>query len=277
MERILILIPFISVLVVALIVVLKIINNKTNDHNSSPKFQESKTTVRKNTRENTVAVKKGARGENSVSRVLGGTIEDKQYLVNDIIVVDENGKTSQIDHVFVNKYGIWVIETKNYAGFIYGNESQREWTQVLAYGKTKNKLYNPIKQNGTHIYILKKKFKTNLPFYSLIVFIEADISNVTADNVINIQSLRKTVWSDTGKSITLEQMKKCYNKLIKLKENSGVTIEEHIENVNKMQKDIKNGICPRCGGKLVLRKGENGDFYGCANFPKCKFTKKIDG
>ncbi len=30
--------------------------------------------------------------------------------------------------------------------------------------------------------------------------------------------------------------------------------------------------CPRCGGVLVRRNGKYGEFIGCSNFPKCRFT-----
>ncbi|MGN0594005.1 MAG: topoisomerase DNA-binding C4 zinc finger domain-containing protein, partial [Hominimerdicola sp.] len=39
---------------------------------------------------------------------------------------------------------------------------------------------------------------------------------------------------------------------------------------------IRNGICPKCGGNLVLRNGRHGLFYGCSNFPKCRFTINND-
>ena len=97
---------------------------------------------------------KGERGENRVAKILGDTISGEQYVINDLLFQDENGQSCQIDHIFINKFGIWVIETKNYTGNIYGQENQREWTQVLAYGNEKNKFYNPIKQNATHIYHL---------------------------------------------------------------------------------------------------------------------------
>ena len=47
-----------------------------------------------------------------------------------------------------------------------------------------------------------------------------------------------------------------------------------MENIHRLQEKIDNNICPRCGGKLVLRNGKYGDFYGCENYPKCKFIKK---
>ena len=62
----------------------------------------------------------------------------------------DNGKTSQIDHIVINSEGVFVIETKNYAGRIYGNDNQLEWTQVLVYGKVKNKLkYNSMYLRGS--------------------------------------------------------------------------------------------------------------------------------
>ena len=85
---------------------------------------------------------RGKRGENRVKWVIGETIENEQYVINDLIV-SNNGNTTQIDHIVINPRGVFVIETKNYSGEIYGSENQREWTQVLAYGNVKNKLYNP--------------------------------------------------------------------------------------------------------------------------------------
>ena len=35
-------------------------------------------------------------------------------------------------------------------------------------------------------------------------------------------------------------------------------------------------ICEKCGAKLILRNGKYGEFYGCSNYPNCKFTKKIE-
>jgi hypothetical protein len=95
---------------------------------------------------------KGWRGELAIRRVLGTTKEGERYVVNDLTIPLENGKSCQIDHILIDKNGVLVIETKNYAGRIYGSENQQEWTQVLAYGKVKNRFYNPVRQNKTHLY-----------------------------------------------------------------------------------------------------------------------------
>ena len=37
--------------------------------------------------------------------------------------------------------------------------------------------------------------------------------------------------------------------------------------------DISDG-CPRCGGLLIKKRGKYGEFVGCSNFPKCRYTRK---
>ena len=79
----------------------------------------------------------GEAGEAQVREV----IEDyngEQYVFNNYMATREN-KTSQIDHIVINKYGVFVIETKNYSGTIYGRVAYQKWTQVLAGGGIKHK------------------------------------------------------------------------------------------------------------------------------------------
>ena len=215
----------------------------------------------------------GKQGEKAVNSIIGKTKPNKKYIINNLILEDE-GKTSQIDHIVINPRGIFVIETKNYAGNIYGSENQLEWTQVLAYGRVKNKLYNPLKQNATHVYNVKK-IVGKLPVYSLVVFVRGEIaySDSVSDfqKVIPLRLLKKTL--KTGENVlSFEQMEKAYNSLLSKKSN--ISTKEHIENVKRQQSALENGFCPRCGGTLVLRKGKYGDFWGCSNYPDCKFIKK---
>lgn len=220
---------------------------------------------------------KGEQGEELVAEALGDTIKGKQYVINNLLFENAEGKSCQIDHIFINKYGIWVIETKNYAGKIYGQENYLEWTQVLAYGNTKNKFYNPIRQNTTHINQLSKYLQVKNIFQNVVVFLDhADISDIVSDNVYSIDRLQDIKNQVTDISLSVEQMKEYYDKLLELKNNVKINVDDHIENIHEMQKQIQQGICPRCGKPLVLRDGENGKFYGCPNFPACKFTKKVD-
>lgn len=220
---------------------------------------------------------KGEKGENVVAEILGDTVKGEQYVINDLLFKNESGQSCQIDHIFVNRSGIWVIETKNYAGSIYGQENHREWAQVLAYGNQVNKFYNPIKQNATHIYHLSKYLKAKNIFRNIVVFLSrADISNIISDNVYSIDELQSIKDQVTDITLSVEKMEYYYKRLLDLKNNPTISKYEHIENIHKKQEQLRQGLCPRCGGKLVLRNGKNGQFYGCSNYPNCKFTKDIE-
>jgi hypothetical protein len=210
---------------------------------------------------------RGKRGENKVKWVIGETIENEQYVINDLIITNE-GKTSQIDHIVINPRGVFVIETKNYSGDIYGNENQREWTQVLAYGNVKNKLYNPLKQNSTHVYFVKK-IVGRLPVHSLVVFVQNNTYHIEANNVIPLSSLRNALHQGEN-VLTIKQMEMAYQALLSNK--TEISTQEHIHNIREQQRNLERGICPRCGGQLVLRNGKYGEFIGCSNYPKCKYT-----
>ena len=220
---------------------------------------------------------KGKIGEARVNSVLKRLAKNNGgYLIHDVTIPGENNKTSQIDHILLTERGIFVVETKNYAGRIYGSEKQREWTQVLAYGNTKNKLYNPVMQNGTHIYRLKDIINEDIRMFSVVVFVRADISNVDSDYVYSLYEL-KHILKDHNDAIDSLVLKKCYDTIMEYKLNPIKTNKEHVQEIRQMKKDIDNNICPRCGGKLILRKSKSGNqFYGCENYPNCKFTKKAD-
>ena len=219
-------------------------------------------------------VVKGKIGERRVSSKLnklakkyGGTV------FNDVTIQGENDKTSQIDHIYVCNYGVFVVETKNYAGRIYGTEGQLEWMQVLMYGKTKNKLYNPVKQNQTHIYRLKELLNSDVNFVLVVVFIRADIANVTSDYVYELREL-KHLLDDAERTIDDDKLGQITTAVAEYKANPAKSNREHVKEIKQMKADIGNNICPRCGAPLVLRKSSRGNFYGCSNYPKCKFTKK---
>lgn len=98
----------------------------------------------------------------------------------------ENNKTTEIDLILLYPFGIFVIESKNYSGWIFGNEKDKYWTQVLSTGKGKSEkkqFYNPIAQNKGHIQQLRKYIPEKIPIYSMIVFSErCELKNITTSS-----------------------------------------------------------------------------------------------
>lgn len=88
------------------------------------------------------------------------------------LYVPYNNSTTEIDIILIHENGIYVIESKNYSGWIFGSANQQKWTQMLSKNK-KNQFYNPILQNKTHISVLAKHMKIKPSFMkSYIVFSE---------------------------------------------------------------------------------------------------------
>ena len=68
----------------------------------------------------------------------------KGRILRNVYVPKENGETSEIDVLFITQKGIFVIESKNYSGWIFGDEKAGYWTAMLP-NKEKNRFYNPTK------------------------------------------------------------------------------------------------------------------------------------
>lgn len=115
---------------------------------------------------------------------------DDYHLLKNITLPTEDGGSTQIDHVLVSRYGIFVIETKNYSGWIFGNGRSRKWTQSI-YG-TKNSFQNPLHQNVKHVNELQKLFDF-LPegvFKSVVVFTDkSHFKTKLPENVMHLSSL----------------------------------------------------------------------------------------
>jgi len=221
---------------------------------------------------------KGYYGEKSVAFFLSRLDPEKYKVINNIML-QIGSRTTQIDHVVVSNYGIFVIETKNYKGWIIGNEYDDNWTQVIY--KTKNKLHNPIKQNYGHIKALKEVLSeyTDVNYISIVAFTtKADLKVKTSTDVVYTVNLPKTIRKYNTQNISDSDKEKIYSKLISLNVDSRDNRKAHVEAIHSNLADKANksdaNICPKCGGNLVLRSGKYGQFKGCGNYPKCRFIAK---
>lgn len=193
-------------------------------------------------------------------------------VINNVMLKLVDGKTTQIDHVLINHYGIFVIESKNYSGRIYGNASQSQWTQVFNYGKTKYYFGNPLFQNDGHIKAIQEvlPFDKNLQYIGIVVFTNsAELVLEGVENVVKTKTLKKFINQFTENNLSTDEINKIAIYLKGVSKEMNVTNREHIENVKE-----RLDKCPICGNPLVVRKGQYGDFYGCSKFPKCRYTRK---
>ena len=80
---------------------------------------------------------------------------DTYRVINNVTIPDGQGGTTQIDHVVVSIYGLFVVETKHYKGWIFGAEGDRQWTQRI-HGNHSQKFQNPLRQNYKHTECLRE-------------------------------------------------------------------------------------------------------------------------
>ena len=220
---------------------------------------------------------KGLLGEKIVAFILR-TLSNDYYIFNDVYL-KVGGHTTQIDHVVVSPFGIFVIETKNYKGWIFGNDEQQYWIKNM-FGK-KYEFYNPVLQNRAHTKVLHQYLNiSNSFFIPVVVFLSgATLKCETMANVIKMWSLRRFIRKYTSPVFKEDEVHEIVNKLREIFVEDKAQERKHIKSVKetakRSEKLIASRICPRCGGKLIVREGRYGEFLGCHNYPRCKFTANL--
>ncbi|QDH79181.1 hypothetical protein FKX85_09110 [Echinicola soli] len=225
-----------------------------------------------------VAKAKGAVGEYKVSLKLRRLKKGKYLVLNDLLI--KNGhSTTQIDHVVISRNGIFVIETKNYKGWIHGHQNSEYWTQTIY--KYKTKLSNPIKQNWVHVHALKKTLSDykSIHYYPIVVFTgDCELKNITSElPIIYLSELLRFIKRQNETTcLSYHQMRLIRDRLNQLNLKDRKEVRGHTKYVRRRsserRKKIASKICPNCNSQLVLKKGSYGKFYGCPNFPNCRFT-----
>lgn len=182
----------------------------------------------------------GTRGEFALYKVLKDLTGDNRILTN-LYIPFGNGKTTEIDVVLVNYTGIYVFESKQYRGWIFGRESDSYWTQTFRTGK-KSRFLNPIIQNRYHIDGLKLRLQDIDPrlFYSIVVFGEfCELKSITATSsnvrVVQIQNLQQVLLSDMNsrtRMLSDEQINQIDASLRQYILADEVVKARHIENIS---------------------------------------------
>lgn len=219
---------------------------------------------------------KGEYGESLVAKKLAKGTQGKYILLQNVYV-PYKGKTTEIDLLMIHEKSIFVFESKNYGGWIFGSADGLDWTQSMKGGQ-KYKFYNPIKQNETHIKALSEYLE--LPtehFNSYVVFsdrcrlmnIPENTASITITYCSQLKSIMRHMMKPSPILFNEEEIIALGNKLLPL---TNRTPEEKAHHVSDL-----NNKCPYCGSDLVVRNGKNGQFLGCSAYPKCKYTRNLGG
>jgi hypothetical protein len=224
----------------------------------------------------------GLLGEKGVQYRLVKSLDSSQYtIMHDVYLPNEKNGTTQIDLLILSEFGVFVVEVKNYTGWIVGNEKSEYWTQVIY--KRKEKLYNPLRQNFGHVESLKTFFPefSDLFVVPIVSFSgRAELKvEVKSANVVYNKDLAKSIKSHTNKMISREQLDTLIDRIKQF--NSTIDPSKRKQHVKAIKSNLKsraqsveNNVCPKCGSSLVMKEGRYGAFKGCSGYPKCRFIVK---
>lgn len=176
------------------------------------------------------------------------SLENDSFKVIPNVMLEKNKKGSnQIDLMVVCNKGLFVYEMKDFKGWIFGNENNKEWKQVLVNGKSSKKFSfrNPVKQNDNHIKTIKKlltELGYNIPIYNVVVFGEnATLKNVEASSdVVMINEATSVINKYPELVISEDKLNDIADVLRAMNVTDEAQREEHIIYASSFQEEMIN-------------------------------------
>ena len=153
-------------------------------------------------------------GETRVSHLLLSHFGPPDYhLMNHVTIRMDDG-TTQVDHILVSRFGVFVIETKDYSGWLFANAADGTWTQVRF--KKRSKFQNPIFQNKRHVRAVQDLLDFLPPeaIKSIVVFCgAAEFKTEVPQGVATIGQLAALVRQHTETVMSLNRLQFCVGRL----------------------------------------------------------------
>lgn len=206
--------------------------------------------------------------------------KDDYHLIKNVTLPTEDG-TTQIDHVIVSVFGVFVVETKNMKGWIFGSADQSTWTQKIF--KVTNKFQNPLHQNYKHVKTLQTLLGLgDHQIFSVVVFVgDSTFKTEMPLNVTYGAGYIRYIKSQVLPVLSVDDVKTISQKIESGRlEQAFKTNREHVKHVKSIIEEKKSSAdCPKCGSRLVKRmtRDKTREFMGCSGYPKCRHIQPIQG
>ena len=224
---------------------------------------------------------KGRLGEFKVNFGTGLLLDRGVYRLIKNVTLPAGDGTTQIDQLVVSPYGIFVIETKNMKGWIFGDPHQAQWTQQIY--RHKERFQNPLRQNYKHVKAVQDLLGLGPhQVFNVVVFV-GDCTLKTQmppDVVQGVFALSKLIKSKRVPVLAEDDLPGLVDRLLDQRLAPSLrTSLSHIHNVKRQVSGstVDANICPRCGAEMVgrtnRRSGEQ--FLGCRRYPRCRGTRPL--
>ena len=227
---------------------------------------------------------KGMFGEFLVNRAAKLFLDKRIYtLFKNVTLPTEDGST-QIDHVIVSRYGVFVIETKNMKGWIFGGTQKKTWTQKI-YRHTSS-FQNPLHQNYKHTQTLQAALELDPgEVFPVVVFVgDSTFKTAMPDNVVYagdyirfIKSKTQPILSDSEVLVICTRIE---SDRLKPSIRTHINHVKHVKTIVAEKQRQNDNSCPKCGKPMILRTARSGNnqgrqFFGCSDYPKCRMVRQI--
>jgi len=194
------------------------------------------------------------------------------------IILPTSRGSSEIDHLIVSPFGLFVIENKKRSGWIFGDENNRYWTAV--HFRRKYQFQNPLHQNFGHVKALEEVLGINASkIHAAVVFRGRFRFKTPVPNNVFLRSCAS--WVGGKREVLLEDAE--VDRVLYVLEHSRKTgffaAVNHAASVRKKYRSTT--ICPKCGADLITRIAKKGPmpgslFLGCSNYPSCKYVRNLE-
>ena len=226
-------------------------------------------------------VVKGMVGELFVVLMLRLFLNKNRYHRLHNITLPTIDGTTQIDHIVVSEFGIFVIETKNMRGWIFGSEKKAQWTQKIF--KKNIRFQNPLRQNFKHTKAVE--VVTGLEsdrVHSVVVFVgDSTFKTPMPSNIVHggglvrfIKSYKEPILSEEDVALAMDSIRNGKHA------SNWQAHKDHVARLKTRSDENAARLCPRCGETLVIRQVRSGakageKFWGCSAYPRCRAVQKI--
>jgi hypothetical protein len=224
---------------------------------------------------------KGDRGEAFVKFYSTQSLSATDYIQFHNIILPNAYGTTQIDHLIISRFGIFVIETKNMAGWIFGGTHQKRWTQVLY--RDSFKFQNPLHQNNVHMNAVQLALTVHPGLiHSIVVFVgDGTFKTPMPANVMRDNHFVSYIKSYTADVFSESEVQRAVSRIHQIRlESTPETEQRHVMRLRMRPRPSSEQKCPICGNDMVPRIAKNGfragrKFWGCSKYPTCRGIRNV--
>lgn len=186
------------------------------------------------------------RGEALLTQALNKEFNTEDYHLLNHVTLKHGDMTTQIDHILVSRFGVFVIETKDYTGWIFGNATHDTWTQATY--RDKFKFQNPIHQNYLHLKAVEQllDFVPSSAIHSVVVFVgDAEFKTDIPAGVFTLPKLIDHLKGCTEELLSLNRVQFCVGRL----ETARLQVSQKtdLEHVQALRRRYGEKQYPWCG------------------------------